>query len=90
MLKPGTLTEELWADWLQHPVTEVLRAVLSHRRWERKDAWEAGDTVAFASPEHGLRNAGAIGECQGYKFVQELTLEILKQEIEDATEHERP
>lgn len=89
-MKPQTLTEELWADWLQHPVTEALRWALARRRQERKDDWEAGETVAFANPEHALRNAAAIGECQGYKFVQEITLETLKQEIEDASEPQRP
>ena len=64
-------------------MTEALLKVLAQRRQQRKDAWENGNTVAYANPEHGLRNAAAIGECHGLRFVQELTLDILRQELED-------
>lgn len=64
-------------------MTEALLKVLAHKRQERKDKWEHGNVVDFAGEQHGLLNAAAIGECQGFRFVQELTLDQLKQEIED-------
>lgn len=67
-------------------MTQGLRRVLAAKRQQRKDAWEMGVTTDYANPEHGLRNAAAIGECQGFRFVQELDLDQLKRELEDAGE----
>ena len=82
-LKLEVITEEMFADWLEHPVTEVIRGLLAKKRLERKDDWESGDALKFGKDEQMLRNAAAIGECQGFRFVQELTLEQLKGELDD-------
>jgi hypothetical protein len=42
--------------------------------------------LELAKDTQVLLNAAAIGECQGLKFVQELTLEQLKGEMEDDSE----
>ncbi len=77
------ITEEMFADWMEHPVTEALREVLGSLRQERKDKWEEGEVLELSKDTQMLLNAAAIGECNGYKFVQELTLERLKGEIEN-------
>ena len=83
------ITEEMFADWLDHPVTAVLqRRLLPHKRAERKNAWESGEILSLAKDEQMLRNAAALGECQGFRYVQELNYETMKGDLEDANEHE--
>lgn len=65
-------------------MTEALRDLLPKKRQELKDKWEDGDILALAKDEQMLRNAAAIGECHGYKFVEELDFEKLQMEIENA------
>ena len=77
---------EMWADWKEHPVTVALMEVLARKRQGRKDDWESGNVLEFGKDEHMLRNAAAIGECQGFKFVEELTYETLKGEIDEERE----
>lgn len=77
------LNQEIFADWLQHPVTEALRKVLQKWRNERKDAWERGDALAQGQAVYPLLNAAAVGECSAFKQVEELDLEKLKGELED-------
>lgn len=77
------LTEELFADWLQHPVTEAVRKALGKKRRENKDAWEEGNVMDLAKDTQMLRNAANIGLCQGYKYIQELTHEQLRGDLED-------
>ena len=85
-MKREILTEEAFADWLEHPVTEVVRRVLATKRRERAREWENGTVLELAKDTQMLLNAAAIGECQGLKFVQELTLEQLRGEMEDDSE----
>ena len=83
------MTEEMFADWLDHPVTVALqRVLLPHLRAERKDQWESGEILSLAKDEQMLRNAAALGECQGYKYIQELDFETMKGDLEDV-EHKR-
>lgn len=76
------------ADWLEHPVSQILREVLAGKRQARKDAWESGEVLQLGQDEQMLRNAAAIGECQGFKYVQELDFETLQGDMEDARESE--
>ncbi len=81
-LRPNLpLTTEMFADWREHPVTEALLWVLSRRRQERKDKWEEGAVLELQKDGQMLLNAAAIGECQAYKFVEEMEFEQLKTEI---------
>ena len=82
-MRKAELTEEIFADWLQHPVTEALRVVLVKWRAERKEAWEKGDALAQGLQVYPLLNAAAIGECTGFRLIQELDFETLKGELED-------
>lgn len=80
------LTEEEWAEWRQHPVTQGLWRLLSLARKERKDEWEEGNFVGAPRDQQMLLNAAALGECRAYKKLEELTLDQLRQELEDAAE----
>lgn len=73
---------------MEHPVTEAVRNVLAARRQERKDTWESGQILELSKDEQVLRNAAAVGECQAYKWLQEMTLEQLKGEMDDAADKE--
>ena len=63
--------------------------MLARKRRESKDAWEEGNTLAAGTVEQLCLNAAAIGECKGHRFVQELTFDQLKGELEDDDEPER-
>ena len=68
---------------MTHPVTQVLREVLRSKRQQRKDAWESGDHLQLAKDVQMLQNAAALGECNGFRFVQEISYDQLLSEIED-------
>ena len=57
--------------------------MLARKRQEQKDRWEDGNILELGKDEQALRNAAAIGECQGWKYVQELNHEKLTGDIED-------
>lgn len=67
-------------------MTRALLLVLASRRRQRKDEWERGEVLSLLKDQQMLLNAASIGECQAFKFVQELDLEKLNQEIEDVRE----
>lgn len=67
-------------------MTQVLLEVLAERRRANKDKWEAGVILDLAKDTQMLLNAAAIGENQGYKFVQELDFEQLQGEMTDVGE----
>lgn len=73
----------MFADWLQHPVTELVRKALDARRQGRKDDWETDNIPAATSDEWLLKNAANIGECKAYKFLCELDYDTLRGELED-------
>lgn len=62
--------------------------ILAAKRQGRKDEWENGDILLFGKDEHMLRNAAAIGECNGFKFVMEMAqdLDKLKGEVDAIVE----
>lgn len=55
--------------------------MLYRRRQERKDKWEEGAVLELSKDAQMLLNAAAIGECQAYKFIEELEFEQLKTEM---------
>lgn len=80
------VTEEMFLDWADHPVTQVLRQVLERKRRVRKDQWEQGEVLELGKDQQMLLNAAAIGECQGLKFVQEMDWLKFNGEQEDLSE----
>lgn len=82
-MNKGELNEEIFADWLQHPVTEALKLLLQKWRDERKEEWEKGDALTQGQQVYPLLNAAAVGECTGFRLIQELDFEKLRGELED-------
>ena len=77
------LTEEVWADWLQHPVTEALRKeILLPRLQELHRKWEAGDFTAESMEGTMQLNASAVGAAGVLRFLLEMDLEQLKGELD--------
>lgn len=71
------VSEADFSDWLQHPVTLLLRAHLTAKREELKDRWAGGD---FTNQEHfgtAMKNAEAIGACVVYANLLALEYEDL-------------
>ncbi len=75
------LSEEAWKDWLQHPVTQGLRAWLTRRREQEKERWADGDFVGDSSEATAILQTAAIGQCK-------LCAELLALEYEDLVEEE--
>ena len=81
-----TPSEEEFKEWLLHPVTRAMREVLERRRESNRCAWEGGSYSDWDSHTHAIINAGAIGECKGMAFVQELDYETLIGELDEERE----
>ena len=76
-----SVTEEEFKEWLLHPATKEVMALLEHKREELRRMWEGGSFTDYATDTTALVNVGNLGTCKGYAFVMELTYEDL--EIED-------
>lgn len=77
------INENEFNEWLQHPVTAALRELMSKKRQEIKDAWEAGAITDWNEHAHILLNAANIGECKAYSFIQNITYEDYESEVVD-------
>ena len=77
------LTEEEFNDWLQHPGTVALRAILAAKREALRQRWEGGSFTDYEKDGTILVNVGNLGTCKGYAFAQELTYEQYVSEITD-------
>lgn len=65
-------SEEDWNEWMQHPVTKLLRAWAAERQQALKDLWATGGFSASFEMEMLVKNAAATGACSAYAEVQEL------------------
>ena len=78
---PRELSKEEWAEWLQHPVTKLVHAVINRRREDLKEAWANG--AYTAEGEFGTRflGAGALGEVAALRGFLELDVDIVNGEL---------
>lgn len=78
-IKPDKLTQEqqLFQEWLQHPVTEQLRKWAKEQRQERMEQWANGDFFASFDSEMTAKNAGAAAACSVYSQIMELEFEVI-------------
>lgn len=65
-------------------MTQLVLAVLEHKRRENIVGWESGNTLSAGTTAQLCLNAAAIGENKAYAFLTELTLDQLKGEVESA------
>ncbi len=73
-----SVTEEEFKEWLTHPVTKEVMALLEARREELRRQWEGGSFTDYSQDTTVLVNVGNLGTCKGYAFVMELTYEDLE------------
>ncbi len=77
------ITEAEFKEWLEHPVTQAVKAILEKKREQMRQDWEGGSFTDYESSTTALINVGNIGTCKGYAFVQELDYVGYTTEIED-------
>ena len=82
------VTEEMLADFLQHPVTEAIRAALNQRRRALHQRWEQGEFTYPTGEATSLANARAIGQLEEICWFLELDVDILKGELDGTDEPE--
>ncbi len=69
----------MFAEWLQHPGTQALKAWLSNWREQEKERWATGDFATADPVETAIKNAAVLGQCK-------LCAEILTLEYGDLIE----
>ena len=67
--------EEEFLAWLEDPVTQKFRKLLSSWLDSLKDQWVAGRFLSESVEETALMNAGAAGEADVLKRLMELDYE---------------
>lgn len=83
------ISQEEFNEWLQHPVTKAVRAVLAAKRADLRNEWEMSNPTAFTKDELILANVGNIGWCRGLAFAETLDFETYAMEIEDDQQPKR-
>jgi hypothetical protein len=83
------LTEEDFGSWIEHPGTQVLRALLRIWKEERVGQWLGGSFLGQNLHEQNMLNARAIGECDVYQAILDLDLEALNEGTKDETDRHR-
>ena len=77
------LTEGEFNEWLAHPGTRALVAILHVKREELRQMWEGGAFTDYAAETTALVNVGNLGTCKGYAYVTDFSYETYLMEIED-------
>ena len=70
-------------EWLEHPVTEQLRAWARRKREALKESWAQGSFSDGFDVAMAVKNAGATGACSAYKEIVEIDFETLSEELDD-------
>ena len=84
MPRPRDLpSEEEFQDWLQQPVTQLLRAWARSRKQELMEKWARGEFSAAFTTEMLAKNAGATGACSVLEEVIEPVFQKLIDEVSD-------
>ena len=83
MPKREVVTEELFLDWLEHPVTQAVKRVQARKREELRTQWENGELVDMTEFKTAVESAHAMGQARAAKWLLELDLETLKGELAD-------
>ncbi len=78
--QPLTEAEELFQAWKCHPVTKELFKHLRKRRQELQDSWTKRNFVGNTEYEGVVTNSVAIGLCEAFEDVLNLTVDDLKED----------
>lgn len=84
MSNRNLITSEVFADWLEHPVTKALREqVIPAKRTELFEQWESGEFTAESKDGTLQQNAKALGESGILRWFQQLDFEQLIGELKN-------
>ena len=72
--------QDLYNDWLAHPVTVRLRRLLLQNRESLKEAWASASFSAETTEKTALLSANALGQCEVLQTILNLELEQIFQE----------
>lgn len=75
--------ENEFNEWLQHPVTQYVRALLDQKRDTLRKQWEGGSFTDYTKEATVLVNVANMGTCRGYAYVAELDYTDLMTEVKD-------
>ena len=70
-------------EWLEHPMTEQLRAWARRKREALKESWAQGSFSDGFDVAMAVKNAGATGACSAYLEVEKMDFETLSEELDD-------
>lgn len=77
------ISKEEWAEWLQHPVTQLVRQVLTGRREGIKEHWANGGYTADTNDGKNFLDAGALGEAAALRGFLEMDVDTVNGELKD-------
>lgn len=80
---PREFTKEEWAEWLQHPVTQLVRSYIRHRREILKESWASGAYTAESEFGAKFLEAGALGEAAALQGFLDMDVDIVNGELRD-------
>lgn len=84
MSNKNLITLEVFADWLEHPVTKALREqVIPAKRTELFNQWEGGAFTSESKDGTLQQNAKAVGEAGVLRWFQQLDFEQLTGELKN-------
>src|SRR5689334_13252760 len=82
------LTLEMFLDWREHPVTEVLVSALRRRRQQLHEEWEQGNYACSTNEATLAKNAEALGKLGVICWLLQLDHETLKGEVDEDRDSE--
>ncbi len=78
-----SITEQEFKEWLQLPVTKVVRQLLASKRADLRNEWETSDPNEYLKDDFVLANVGNIGYCKGLTFAEQIDYEQYMTDIDD-------
>lgn len=75
--------QELFQQWLEHPVTQHLRQWARSRREALKEDWATGAFTGVFDMEMAMKNAGATGACSAYLEIEEMEFDLIYGDKDD-------
>jgi hypothetical protein len=80
---PRELKNEEWVEWLQHPVTQLVRSYIKHRREDLKESWARGAYTAESEFGTKFLMAGALGEAAALQGFLDMDVDTVNGELRD-------
>ena len=75
-------TRSEFLEWLEHPVTKVVKGMFLAEREQYRQDWEGGSFTDYATETTVLVNVGNLGTCKGLALLTDLTYEELANKLD--------